>query len=78
MFTKVFMVMNEVIVVVIMEDVYLGFNRPASITFKIMEKVLMEMVEVDIGLRPSPLSTIIQVRLVYNWVYLFIFMRKWT
>ena len=78
MFTKVFMVMNEVIVVVIMEDVYLGFIRPASITFKIMEKVLMEMVEVDIGLRPSPLSTIIQVRLVYHWVYLFIFMRKWT
>ena len=36
---------------VIMEDVDLGLKRPATIIFKIAEKLLMVMVNVDIGLR---------------------------
>ena len=74
LFAKVFMVMKELIVVVIMEDVYLGPKRPSTIPFKIMEKVLMVMVEFDIGLIPATLPPIIQVGLVDYPVSLFIVM----
>ena len=39
------------------------------------EKVLMVMGEVDIGIIPAPIPTILQVILVYFWVFLFIVMR---
>ena len=56
---KVFIKIKEVIVVVMMEDVGFGFKKPATPTFKIVDKVLMVMVKVDIGLKACPLSTII-------------------
>ena len=64
-FTKFFMVIKVVIVVVMIEDAYLGLKRPATLTFTIVEKVLMVMGEVDIGIIPSPPPHIIQVILVY-------------
>ena len=72
---KFFMIMKKVIVRVIMEDVESGLKRLAARTFKITEKVLMVMVEVDIGLVPDPLPSIIQVRLVYYLVFRFMVMR---
>ena len=53
-----------------------GHKRLAILTFTITDKVLMVMVEVDIGLRPSPIPPIIQVSLVYCWIFLFIVMRE--
>ena len=59
MFVKVFMSMKEVVVVVMMEDVYLGLKRSATIPFTIVDKLLMVMGEVDIGIIPSPIPPII-------------------
>ena len=73
---KLFMEMEEVIVLMIMEDVYLGLNRPDTLPFTTMDKVLMVMVEVDIGLRTDPITTIIQVSLVDHLVYLFMVTRE--
>ena len=57
--------MKEVIVVVMMEGMTSGINRPATLTFTIVDNVLMVMAEVDIGLRPAPIYPIIQVGLAY-------------
>ena len=51
--------MKEVIVVVMTEDVYLGIKIPAIIPFTVLEEVLMVMLEVGIGLIPTPLPPII-------------------
>ena len=59
MFVKVFMSMKEVVVVVMMEDVYLGLKISATIPFTIVDKLLMVMGEVDIGIIPSPIPPII-------------------
>ena len=40
-FMKLFMATKEVILVLIIEDVDLGLKRPATIIFKIAEKLLM-------------------------------------
>ena len=64
-FKKVFMVMKEVIVVVAMKDMDLGFKRPATLTLKIMDKLFMVTVEVEIGIRTAPIPPIIHVGLVY-------------
>ena len=64
------------IVGVVVEDMEFGHKRLAILTFTITDKVLMVMVEVDIGLRPSPIPPIIQVSLVYCWIFLFIVMRE--
>ena len=48
---------------VIMDDVDLCLKIPATLTFTIMEKLLMLMGKVDIGLIPFPLPYIIQVDL---------------
>ena len=53
-----------------MEDLDLGLKIPACITFTILEKVLMVMGDVEIGLRPAPLPHMIQVGLLDHWVYL--------
>ena len=39
----------------IIEEVYLGLSITSTIPFLIMEKVLVEMVEVDIGILPDTL-----------------------
>ena len=67
---KVFMVTKEVIVAVIMEEADLGIKRPSDLTLKMLDKVLMMTGDVDIGLRPDTIPTIIQVRLIDNWFYL--------
>ena len=51
-----------------MEYVGVGIQISATLPFIMTEKVLMVMVEVDIGLIPSPLPTIIQVSFVDIWV----------
>ena len=64
--------MIGVIVVLMMEDADLGLKRPATIIFKIAEKVLMLRGDVEIGLRPPPIPTIIHMAMVDCWVYLLI------
>ena len=59
-----------------MEDVDLVLKIPATIPFKIMEKACIVMVEIDIGIRQTPIFTVIRVKLVYSWVYLVMFMRE--
>ena len=68
------MVTKEVIVAVVMEDVDLGLNILATLLFTIVEKVLIVMGEVDIGIIPEPLPTTIQVILVDCCGYLFMIM----
>ena len=53
-----------------MENVDLGQKRPATFTIKIWDKLLVVIVEVDIGPRPSTLTTITQVTMVNCCVYL--------
>ena len=71
---KVVMTMKHVIVEVTMEDVELCHKIPDTINLKMMEKVLMVMGEVYIGIRPPPLPLIIQVILVDCWIFLFMVM----
>ena len=49
--TKLFTTMKEVILRIIMEDMELYHKRTATITFTMVDKVLMIMGEVDISLR---------------------------
>ena len=51
-------------------------KRPATLPFKTVYKVLVVMGDVDIGLRPAPLPSIIQVSLVYSWIFLIVVMRE--
>ena len=51
-----------------MQDLEVGLKRPANINFTMMYKVLMVMGEVDLGLIPSPILTIVQVCLLDHWV----------
>ena len=74
MLTKVCMVIKEVILVLIVEDVYLCLNTTYIIPFKITEKLLVVMGEVDIGIITYPISIIIQVVLEYFWVYMLLVM----
>ena len=66
----VIMKMKELILGVMVQDVEFGLNRSATLPFTTMEKLLMVMVEVDIGLRSSPLPPIIQVILLDYWVFI--------
>ena len=50
-----------------MRDMELGLKRSDTLTFKMMYKMFIVMGGVDLGLRPSPLTPIIQVCLVYHW-----------
>ena len=59
-----------------MQDVELGLKRSATITFAILEKVLMLIGEVGICLRPSLIPTISQMILVDHWVLIVIFMTE--
>ena len=53
-----------------------GLKILATIPFKMMKIVLMAMGEVDIGLIPAPLPTIIQVSLIYRWDFIFMVMME--
>ena len=64
MFTKLSMMMKEVIVVVVMKEVDLGLNIPATLPFKITEDVFMMMGELYIGIIPATIPPIIQLGLV--------------
>ena len=66
------MVMREVIYVVVMEDVDLGIKRLDTLIFVIVDKMLMVMVEVRIGLRPSTLPPITQFTMLDCCVDLFL------
>ena len=54
----------------------IGTKIPATLHFTNTEKVLMVMLEVDIGLIPDPITPIILLILVDCWVFLFMFMRE--
>ena len=60
MWMIVSMKIKEVIVGLMVQDLELGFKISDTLPFTIMEKVLMVMGEVDLGIRPSPIPTIIQ------------------
>ena len=59
---------------VTMEDVYLGLKKSANLPFTIVEKLVVVMGEVDIGIRTSNIPTVIRVILVDCLVYLFMVM----
>ena len=50
----VFIPMQEVILGVMTEDVEVVLNKSSTLTYKMMDKVLVVMGEVDIGLIPAP------------------------
>ena len=54
------------------QDVEVGLKRSATLTFTMLEIFLMVMGELDIGIRPALIPTIIQVILVYHWVFIVI------
>ena len=68
--------LKEEILGVMIQDMELGFNKSATITFKMLEKVLMVMGEVDICLRPAIISSIIKVILVDHWVFMVMVMAE--
>ena len=53
-----------------MKYVDLGLKRPETIILKIVDKVLILMVEVDIGLRPATLPHTTQVNVLYCCFYM--------
>ena len=57
-----------------MEVVELGINIPATITFTIVDKVLIVTRDMDIVIIPDSLPPIIQVVLVYCWFSMFMVM----
>ena len=52
------------------QDVGVGLKRSSTINFTMLEKMLMVMGEVDIHLRPSLITPIIQVTLVDHWIFI--------
>ena len=52
------------------QDVEVVLKRSTTPPFKMLDKVLMVMVEVYIYLRPSLIPTIIQVILVDYWIFI--------
>ena len=75
LFMKFFMKMKELILVVMMEGMDLGFKIPSDLPFKIEEKLFMVMGKVDTGFRIAPLPPIMHVILVNHWDFLFTFIR---
>ena len=54
------------IVGVTLEDMEVGLKISTTIPCSMLEKVLMELVEVDLGLRPALLHLIIQLIMLYH------------
>ena len=59
-----------------MQDLELGLKISVNLLFTMLENVLMMMGEVDIGLSPAVISPIIQVMLVYHWVFIVMVMAE--
>ena len=72
LFTKI----KEVIVGLMVKDVKVGIKRSATIPLTMMDKVLLVMGEVNIGIRQALLSPIIQVILVDHWIFIVMFMTE--
>ena len=53
-----------------MEYLDLAIKRPATLLFSIMEKMFVVMGEVNVGPRPANISPIIQMTIIYCWIYL--------
>ena len=64
----VYLNLKDEIVVGMVQGVEVGLKISSTLTFIMLEKVLMVMGEVDIGLRPALIYSIIQTILVYHWV----------
>ena len=62
--------MKDVTVGVLVQDLEVGLKISTFLYFKITEKVLIVIGGVDIGLKPAPVPTIIQVVLVDNWGFI--------
>ena len=58
--------------VVMTKEVDFGLKIPATISFSIMEQVLMFMGDTDMGIRPYTFPPITQMGMVYCWVDLLI------
>ena len=55
-----------------MTDIYSGLKIPDTLPFSIVDKVLIVIGELDIGLRPATLPPVTQVTVVYCWASRFI------
>ena len=58
------------------QEVEVGLKISTNLTFEMLEKVLMVMVEVDIGLIPALLPPIMKLILVYHYVLIVIVMKE--
>ena len=58
------------------QDAEVGLKRSSTITFIMLDKVLMVMGEVDIFIRPALLHPVIKIILVDNWVFIVIVMAE--
>ena len=58
-----------------MVDVEVGLKISDTLPFTMKGKVLILMVEVDLGLILAPLPLIIKVSVVDTWVFIFMVMR---
>ena len=58
------------------QDVEVGMKRSVTLICSMLEKVLIVMLEVDIGLRPALLPPVIQVILVYHHVFIVMLMTE--
>ena len=76
MLTILFTKIKEVIVGGMMQDVKVGIKRSSTIPLTIMDKVLLVMVEVELGSRQALLPPIIQVILVDHWIFIVMFMTE--
>ena len=76
MWTVLLMKIKDAIVGFMVKDMELGLKISSTLTFKIMDKVLLVMVEVYLGHRQAPLPPIIQVCLVDHWVLIVIVMTE--
>ena len=72
----VIMVTRGLIEVMMIADVDICLNRPSILPLSIRKKLLMVIVEVDIGPITDDLPTITHVTMVYCCVYLLIIARR--
>ena len=63
----VYMNLKENMVGEMVQAVEAGLKRSSTLPFTVLDKVLMVMGDVDIGLIPALIPPIIQVILVYHW-----------
>ena len=56
------------------QDVEVSLDRSATLLFKILDKVLVVMLELVIGIIPAPLPPIIQVFFIDHWGFIIMVM----